>query len=319
MWLFSNEVDGLRLGEEVDPLSRTGKGLTELIGRTSREAWLLLQTLRHHPEFSSLLAHLEAKSGTIVDSDVVRAAQRFLSDPESYGGSAGTLGGVLYGRNKAVASEKEWLALVRSIAAGDVRALEELYGRMQRIVFALALRITSSQQAAEEATLGTFHEIWRSASVYDAASGTVVAWIMNLARARAISRSPLPAGAREQLALPPPQPWTEPEWEDVAPGIRCHLLATDTEFHRVSMLVRLAPDGEYPPHRHAGLEELHLLEGELWIDDRKLYPGGYSRAQSETTDSRVWSETGCMCVLVTSTQDELRQGAQSEFRFAGEG
>ena len=29
------------------------------------------------------------------------------------------------------------------------------------------------------------------------------------------------------------------------------------------MLVRLAPGAAYPPHRHAGVEELHLLEGEL--------------------------------------------------------
>jgi anti-sigma factor ChrR (cupin superfamily) len=71
------------------------------------------------------------------------------------------------------------------------------------------------------------------------------------------------------------------------------------------MLVRLAPGGEYPPHTHAGLEELHLLEGELWIDDRKLYPGNYNRAEPGTGDKRVWSETGCMCVLITSTRDIL--------------
>ena len=29
------------------------------------------------------------------------------------------------------------------------------------------------------------------------------------------------------------------------------------------MLVRLAPGTDYPPHRHAGVEELHLLDGEI--------------------------------------------------------
>ena len=99
---------------------------------------------------------------------------------------------------------------------------------------------------------------------------------------------------------------SEPEWEEVAPGISCKLLATDTENQRVSMLVRLAPGGEYPPHTHAGVEELHLLDGELWIDDRKLYPGEYNRAEPGTGDNRVWSETGCTCVLITSTKDLLR-------------
>ena len=105
--------------------------------------------------------------------------------------------------------------------------------------------------------------------------------------------------------LPPARQWTEPPWEEVAPGISCKLLARDTERDIVSMLVRLVPGGEYPPHTHAGIEELHLLDGELWIDDRKLYPGDYNRAEPGTGDKRVWSETGCTCVLITSTRDVL--------------
>ncbi|MGQ0545721.1 MAG: cupin domain-containing protein [Betaproteobacteria bacterium] len=105
--------------------------------------------------------------------------------------------------------------------------------------------------------------------------------------------------------LPPKTSWREPDWEEVAPGIYCKLLATDTEKHVVSMLVRLLPGVEYPPHTHAGLEELHLLDGELWIDDRKLYPGDYNRAVAGTGDKRVWSETGCTCVLITSTENVL--------------
>ena len=106
--------------------------------------------------------------------------------------------------------------------------------------------------------------------------------------------------------LPPIRRWTEPEWEQVAPGIECKLLATDPERHRVTMLVRLAPGASYPAHTHAGVEELHLLDGELWIDDRKLVPGDYYEAVPGTGDERVWSETGCTCVLMTSTNDTLR-------------
>ena len=46
--------------------------------------------------------------------------------------------------------------------------------------------------------------------------------------------------------------------------------------------------------------------GELMIDDKKLYPGDYIRAEAGSVDHRVWSETGCTCVLITSTQDVLR-------------
>lgn len=103
-----------------------------------------------------------------------------------------------------------------------------------------------------------------------------------------------------------PAPATAPDWEEVAPGISVRLLATDADRARVSLLVRLAPGTDYPPHDHAGIEELHLLDGELTINDRKLYPGDYSRAEAGTTDRRVRSETGCTCVLVTSPRDVLR-------------
>jgi anti-sigma factor ChrR (cupin superfamily) len=105
--------------------------------------------------------------------------------------------------------------------------------------------------------------------------------------------------------VPPFQRPPRPEWEEAAPGISVKLLATNTEKSRVSMLVRLAPGTDYPPHRHAGVEELHLLHGELMIDDKKLYPGDYIRAEVDSVDHRIWSETGCTCVLLTSTKDEI--------------
>ena len=109
----------------------------------------------------------------------------------------------------------------------------------------------------------------------------------------------------EQPVLSPSRVTDKPEWEEAAPGISCKLLATDLEKNRVSMLVRLAPGTDYPPHIHAGVEELYLLHGELMIDDKKLYPGDYIRAEADSVDHRVWSATGCTCILLTSTKDVL--------------
>jgi anti-sigma factor ChrR (cupin superfamily) len=106
--------------------------------------------------------------------------------------------------------------------------------------------------------------------------------------------------------LPPPQPPGEPDWQEAAPGLSYKVLSADTQNDRVSLLVRLAPGAHYPPHRHGGGEELYLLDGELWVDDKKLYPWDYNRAEAGTADQRVWSETGCTCVLLTSTRDVLR-------------
>lgn len=100
-----------------------------------------------------------------------------------------SLGDLLYpNRARTPASERDWAALVDAIAAGDQLALHALYGRAHRVVFTLALRITNHRETAEEVTLDVFHEVWRRAGQYDAASGTVLGWIMNQARCRAIDR-----------------------------------------------------------------------------------------------------------------------------------
>jgi quercetin dioxygenase-like cupin family protein len=108
----------------------------------------------------------------------------------------------------------------------------------------------------------------------------------------------------ERLARRSP-PWAEPDWREVAPGISCKLLATDQERNRVSMLVRLAPGTEYPPHRHAGDEELYMLHGDLTVGDRVLQAGDYLHSHAGTVDRRVWTEHGCTGVLLTSFRDAI--------------
>jgi RNA polymerase sigma-70 factor, ECF subfamily len=104
-------------------------------------------------------------------------------------GSAGFLGDVLYaGKAKSLVLESEWAALVQSIAAGDQVALHALYERAHRIVFTLIVRIMANRETAEELTLDVFHDVWRRAAHYDAANGTVLGWILNQARSRAIDR-----------------------------------------------------------------------------------------------------------------------------------
>jgi RNA polymerase sigma-70 factor (ECF subfamily) len=116
----------------------------------------------------------------------MEAASRFARDRER---SPATLGDVLYANSsKALVSEAEWVGLVQSVAAGDQAALLALYERAHRVVFTLIMRITANRATAEEVTLDVFHDVWRRASCYQEADGTVLGWIMNQARSRAIDR-----------------------------------------------------------------------------------------------------------------------------------
>jgi anti-sigma factor ChrR (cupin superfamily) len=176
---------------------------------------------------------------------------------------------------------------------------------------AYALQVLSASEiAAIQAHIAACPECRRELESLRPVVDRFVAWPTDVLRPTPSLQARLAAriaGETGKPPVPPPAPrWSEPDWEQVAPGIECKLLATDAERHRVSMLVRLAPGASYPAHTHAGVEELHLLDGELWIDARKLFPGDYNYGAPGAGDERVWSETGCTCVLVTSTTDVLR-------------
>ena len=100
-----------------------------------------------------------------------------------------TLGDILYAdKSKVRVSEDEWLKLLRAMADGDQCALHFLYEQTHRMVFTLIVRITLNRETAEEVTLDVFYDVWRKASTYDPANGSVVGWIMKQARSRAIDR-----------------------------------------------------------------------------------------------------------------------------------
>jgi quercetin dioxygenase-like cupin family protein len=179
----------------------------------------------------------------------------------------------------------------------------------QDAVFLYALQALSADEIPEveaqiAACTGCQHEIEAIRRI----TGSFVCWPTDVLRPPVSLWDKLSKRIADETGespVVPPHAAQHLEWEDAAPGISVKILATDTDRQRVSMLVRLAPGTDYPSHRHAGLEELHLLDGELMIDKETLYPGDFIRAEAGSVDHRVWSETGCTCVLITSTEDEL--------------
>ena len=78
--------------------------------------------------------------------------------------------------------------LIGEMAGGHRPALERFYDRHAQVVFALALRILRNQADAEEVAQEVFLQVWREASRYDPARGTPQAWIVMMARTRALDK-----------------------------------------------------------------------------------------------------------------------------------
>ncbi|MCI4428021.1 MAG: sigma-70 family RNA polymerase sigma factor [Burkholderiales bacterium] len=77
-------------------------------------------------------------------------------------------------------------ALVARIAQGDERALADLYDATSGRIFAMARGITRNARCAEEVTGDVYWQAWRQALRFDPERGSVVAWLLTLARSRAL-------------------------------------------------------------------------------------------------------------------------------------
>jgi len=179
----------------------------------------------------------------------------------------------------------------------------------ERVALFALEALPAAENAAMEAHLAGCAACRRELDGLRPVVAAFAAWPTDILRPTAAVWNRLAETLAQETGRPPPavpeRAPKEPAWKQAGPGLEYQLLATDAPSGRVSMLVRLAPGAEYPAHVHAGVEELHLLDGELWIDQHKVHPGDYNRAEPGTSDKRVWSETGCTCVLVTSHRDLL--------------
>ncbi|HKP10617.1 MAG TPA: sigma-70 family RNA polymerase sigma factor [Blastocatellia bacterium] len=112
-----------------------------------------------------------------------------------------------------------------------------VYDATNRLVFGLILRIVADRATAEEVLLDVYTQVWRQAATYDANRGVPLAWIMTIARSRAIDR--VRAGRHDQRKEP-----LEAIGEISAVGISPEEASVHSERQRLvrSALSTLAPE-----------------------------------------------------------------------------
>jgi len=89
---------------------------------------------------------------------------------------------------KAALSTHSEIALLDRLRRQDSEALAAIYDRYNRPVFALLLRMTGERPAAEELLQETFLRLWRKADAFDAARGSMLPWLLTMARNLALDR-----------------------------------------------------------------------------------------------------------------------------------
>ncbi len=94
-------------------------------------------------------------------------------------------------------------------------------------------------------------------------------------------------------------------WQSPFPGIQVKKLFFDPNSLNTTWLVRMAPGGVYPSHRHAGLEHLYVLEGDVVFADHTLHPGDYEVRGPATRHSSATTAQGCMLLVINNQRDVL--------------
>jgi len=109
--------------------------------------------------------------------------------------------GLSQGSIEQSARDQDLASLIRKVADGDQSALSALLDSTSRLVFGLALRILGDRSTAEEVMLDVYTQVWRQAGSYDRKRGAPLAWILTIARSRAIDR--LRSSRHDQLNSEP--------------------------------------------------------------------------------------------------------------------
>ena len=78
--------------------------------------------------------------------------------------------------------------LIQQVAQQDREAFSQLYDRCSSLVFSLAMRMLRVRSDAEDLLQEVFVQVWRQAQNYSAERGSPEAWIINIARSRAIDK-----------------------------------------------------------------------------------------------------------------------------------
>jgi RNA polymerase sigma-70 factor (ECF subfamily) len=182
-----------------------------------------------------------------------------------------------------VASAPHVSGLISDMAQGQRAALERFYDRYIQLVYNLVLRIVRNRADADEVVQEVFLQAWRHAGRYDPTRGTPEAWLVTLARARAIDalraarrRGPVDAGNGHEIAAPEPGRTAQlPERHGVT-GALGELASVQRELLELAYYDGLTqteiaartglPLGTVKSRIRAGLERLReTLRGRQWV------------------------------------------------------
>jgi len=132
-------------------------------------------------------------------------------------------------------AESDEPVLADRLVERDEVALAEVYELYSRPVFTFLLRFTGDRSAAEDVQQQVFLEVWQKASKFDPGRGSMLTWIMTIARSRALDHS-------RRRVPEPHDPSSAAELADSGSGGHSEIDRAVNDWHFSQLVEQLPPD-----------------------------------------------------------------------------
>lgn len=90
----------------------------------------------------------------------------------------------------------------------------------------------------------------------------------------------------------------EGDWQEMYAGVLFKQLFADSKRNTVTSLVRMEPGAHVPMHRHLGLEECFVLEGDITANNETLKTGDYTCAMKGSIHHQLSTVSGALLLIV---------------------
>ena len=132
-------------------------------------------------------------------------------------------------------AEPDEQVLADRLIERDEVALSEVYELFSRPVFSFLLRFTGDRNAAEDVQQQVFLEVWQKASNFDPERGSMLTWIMTIARSRALDQS-------RRRVPEPHDPSTATELSETGSGGHSEIDRAIDDWHFSQLIDQLPKD-----------------------------------------------------------------------------
>jgi anti-sigma factor ChrR (cupin superfamily) len=97
----------------------------------------------------------------------------------------------------------------------------------------------------------------------------------------------------------------EGEWKETAQGVFVKWLFSDEASGIVTTMVRMMPGTSLPMHRHLGMEQCLMLDGDFHVNEHVFHKGDYHCAPKGSVHETLFTETGALFLIVSQTGFEV--------------